>query len=53
MQMPMRIIVDRELPKNVQSINLSYALFDVTESFVGAADRATVGRDDSFAGGGE
>lgn len=28
--MPMRFIVGRELPKNVQSINLSYALFDVT-----------------------
>jgi len=27
----MRFIVDRELPRNVQSINLSYALFDVTE----------------------
>lgn len=55
MQMPMRFIVDRELPKNVQSINLSYALFDVTESVVGAADadRAPVGPDDSFAGGGE
>ncbi len=33
MEMPMRFIVGRELPKNVQSINLSYALFDVTESF--------------------
>ncbi|MEM9621573.1 MAG: cytochrome c oxidase assembly protein [Pseudomonadota bacterium] len=32
MAMPMRFIVGRELPKNVQSINLSYALFDVTES---------------------
>ena len=32
MEMPMRFIVDRELPKNVQSINLSYALFDVTDS---------------------
>ncbi|MEQ8691994.1 MAG: cytochrome c oxidase assembly protein [Pseudomonadales bacterium] len=30
MEMPMRFIVGRELPKNVQSINLSYALFDVT-----------------------
>ncbi len=30
--MPMRFIVDRDLPKNVQSINLSYALFDVTDS---------------------
>ncbi len=32
MAMPMRFIVGRELPKNVQSISLSYALFDVTES---------------------
>ena len=31
LEMPMRFIVDRGLPKNVQSINLSYALFDVTE----------------------
>lgn len=36
MVMPMRFIVGRELPKNVQSINLSYALFDVTE-LTGAA----------------
>ena len=33
MEMPMRFLVGRELPKNVQSINLSYALFDVTDSF--------------------
>lgn len=32
MEMPMRFIVGRELPKNVQSINLSYALFDVTDA---------------------
>ena len=31
LEMPMRFIVDRGLPKNVSSINLSYALFDVTE----------------------
>ena len=30
--MPMRFIVGRELPRNVQSINLSYALFDVTNA---------------------
>ena len=30
MVMPMRFIVGRELPKNVQSISLSYELFDVT-----------------------
>lgn len=28
--MPMRFIVDAELPKNVQSISLSYALFDIS-----------------------
>ena len=39
MEMPMRFIVGRELPKNVQSINLSYALFDVTES-VGISELA-------------
>ncbi len=37
MEMPMRFIVGRELPKNVQSINLSYALFDVTDSFAASA----------------
>jgi cytochrome c oxidase assembly protein subunit 11 len=41
MAMPMRFIVGRELPANVQSINLSYALFDVTESFgAGATEPA-------------
>lgn len=29
--MPLRFIVAKELPKNVQSISLSYALFDVTD----------------------
>ena len=28
----MRFIVGHELPKNIRSINLSYALFDVTDS---------------------
>ena len=32
MEMPMRFIVGHELPKNIRSINLSYALFDVTDS---------------------
>lgn len=32
MAMPMRFIVGREVPNTVQSISLSYALFDVTES---------------------
>ncbi len=31
MAMPMRFIVDANLPDNVQSISLSYALFDITE----------------------
>jgi cytochrome c oxidase assembly protein subunit 11 len=30
MEMPMRFIVDADLPDNVQSISLSYALFDIT-----------------------
>jgi len=42
MEMPMLFIVGRELPNNVQSINLSYALFDVTDSF---GDVAGVGGD--------
>ena len=35
MEMPMRFIVGPELPDNVQSISLSYALFDVTELAAG------------------
>ena len=31
LEMPMRFVVDSNLPKNVQTISLSYALFDVTE----------------------
>ncbi len=31
LEMPMRFIVGKELPKNVQSISLSYELFDVTD----------------------
>ncbi|MEQ8858228.1 MAG: cytochrome c oxidase assembly protein [Pseudomonadales bacterium] len=38
MEMPMRFIVDRELPRNVPSISLSYALFDITD--FAAADLA-------------
>jgi cytochrome c oxidase assembly protein subunit 11 len=30
MELPLRFIVDLEVPKNVQTISLSYALFDVT-----------------------
>lgn len=31
MEMPMRFIVGSELPRNVESLSLSYALFDVTD----------------------
>jgi cytochrome c oxidase assembly protein subunit 11 len=31
MEMPMRFIVGPDLPRNVESISLSYALFDITE----------------------
>jgi cytochrome c oxidase assembly protein subunit 11 len=31
MEMPMRFIVGLDLPQNVESISLSYALFDITE----------------------
>ncbi len=31
MEMPMRFIVDAELPGHVKSLNLSYALFDVSD----------------------
>jgi cytochrome c oxidase assembly protein subunit 11 len=30
LEMPMRFVVDADLPANVESISLSYALFDVT-----------------------
>ncbi len=31
LELPMRFIVGSELPKNIDLINLSYTLFDVTE----------------------
>lgn len=31
LELPMRFIVDSQLPKNIDSIHLSYTLFDVTE----------------------
>jgi cytochrome c oxidase assembly protein subunit 11 len=31
MELPLRFMVGRELPRNVQTISLSYALFDVTQ----------------------
>lgn len=37
MEMPMRFVVDPELPRNVQSISLSYDLFDIT-SYAAADD---------------
>ena len=43
MEMPMRFIVGHELPKNISSINLSYALFDVTDSVkVAQANTASI-----------
>jgi cytochrome c oxidase assembly protein subunit 11 len=35
LEMPMRFIVGPELPNNVQSISLSYSLFDITELAAG------------------
>jgi cytochrome c oxidase assembly protein subunit 11 len=49
MEMPMRFIVDSDLPPNVQSISLSYALFDITELSGGQAQLEAVGH--SSAGG--
>jgi len=36
MEMPMRFILDPDLPKNVPTVSLSYALFDITEMAAGA-----------------
>ncbi len=38
LEMPMRFIVGRGLPKNVQSISLSYELFDVTNFAASGTD---------------
>lgn len=35
LEMPMRFIVDPDLPKNVPTVSLSYALFDITEMAAG------------------
>ena len=43
MEMPMRFIVDSDLPPNVQSISLSYALFDITELSGGQAQLDAAG----------
>ena len=45
MEMPMRFIVDSELPPNVQSISLSYALFDITELSGGQAQLGAAGHE--------
>ena len=37
LEMPLRFIVDSQLPRNVQSISLSYALFDVSDLNAGQA----------------
>ena len=39
LEMPMRFIVDSELPNNIESISLSYAMFDVTELASSGDDR--------------
>ena len=51
MAMPMRFIVDADLPDNVQSISLSYALFDITELSGGQVQLETAGHTTSAAGG--
>ncbi len=43
MEMPMRFIVDPDLPKNVPTVSLSYALFDVTEMVAGSIAERTEG----------
>ena len=43
MEMPMRFIVDPDLPKNVPTVSLSYALFDVTEMAAGTVSERTEG----------
>lgn len=37
-KMPLRFIVDKELPKNVKTITLAYTLFDVTDKKVAQAN---------------
>ena len=46
MEMPMRFIVGPELPRNVESLSLSYALFDVTDF----ADEEELGASGSISG---
>ena len=42
-EMPLQFIVDRDLPKDIHTITLSYTLFDVTE-MAGAASKAVSSR---------
>jgi len=49
MEMPMRFIVDSDLPDNVQSISLSYALFDITE-FSGSRELLDAAEDRNLGG---
>lgn len=45
MEMPMRFFVDSDLPLSVQSISLSYALFDITELSGGQAQLEAAGHE--------
>ena len=40
MDMPLRFIIDADLPKDVNTLTLSYTLFDVTDQFVTAIDES-------------
>jgi cytochrome c oxidase assembly protein subunit 11 len=40
MDMPLRFIIDADLPKDVNTITLSYTLFDVTDRFETAPDKS-------------
>ena len=35
LDMPLRFIIDRDLPKEVTTLTLSYTLFDITENYTG------------------
>jgi cytochrome c oxidase assembly protein subunit 11 len=46
-EMPLQFIVDRDLPKDIRTITLSYTLFDVTDMASGAvASRQATGQGD-------
>jgi cytochrome c oxidase assembly protein subunit 11 len=40
MDMPLRFIIDADLPKDVNTLTLSYTLFDVTDQFYTALDES-------------